>query len=356
MESELLDRLLHPFWLSNRIEQESVLFVQDSDDPPDALLLFTPSQIMEVRSATLETRYFEGQDWICQGTRLVLLPGSGLFHFHRSELRPLAAPAGAGIFPGRDRQAGVLFAEGGYFHQRQAVVTYTHSGPAWDGPCPRFQGSLLPRSLNHLQQEHRLKLVLFGDSISVGANASSLSGVPPFLPTWGELVKLKLEDRYKARIEYDNPSEGGRDSIWGLAEIEQRVAAREPDLVILAFGMNDGTAGLEASAFHANLVAMMEVVRRGNPAVEFLLVAPMLANPESLFNWRQSEYGAVIQSLARSGTAAIDMGQFHAALLRHKRYVDLTGNNINHPNDFLSRCYAMAVLSTLIDSETGGAA
>jgi lysophospholipase L1-like esterase len=207
----------------------------------------------------------------------------------------------------------------------------------------------MPRTLSRLQQDRHLSLTLFGDSISVGANASSLSGAPPYLPTWGELVKLKLEDHYQAKITYKNPSEGGRDTTWGLAEVEQRVAAHNPDLVILAFGMNDGTAGLEANAFRANLTNMMEIIARHNQSAEFLLVAPMLANPESFFDWRQREYGAAIRSLEQVGAATVDMGILHDALLKRKRYVDLTGNNINHPNDFLSRCYAMTVLSTLID-------
>jgi lysophospholipase L1-like esterase len=348
-EPDLLNRLLYPFWLSDHMEQEAVLFVQEGDNPPDATLLFAPQRIVEVCDATLETHYLEGQDWTCQGSRLVLPPGSRIFSFHRSELRPLSAPPDAGMFPGQDGQAGVLFAENDYFHRRQAVVTYEHTGPAWDSPRPGFQGALLPHSMERLQRDRSLDLALFGDSISVGANASGFTGAPPYLPTWGELVKLKLEDHYQARIAYLNPSEGGRETTWGLAEIEPRIAVRRPDLVILAFGMNDGTIGLEASAFGANLAAMMAIVARHNPAVEFLLVAPMLANPESLFARRQPEYGEVVRSLERVGAAAVDMGQIHAALLKRKRYADLTGNHINHPNDFLSRCYAMAVLSAMMN-------
>ena len=351
MDSETLNILLRPFWASdsiNRVEQEALLFVQEGEHWPDAPLLFDPSRVIDVRSATLAHSYSEGQDWICRGRFLALPPDSRIFRFQRSELRPQTAPPGAGMFPGRDGQAGVLFCEADYFHQRQVVVTYEHAGPPWDGPRPGFQGDNLPRSLDLLKREKRLKLVLFGDSISVGANASGFTGAPPYLPTWGELVKHKLADAYQAEIAYQNPSEGGRDTLWGLAEVGQRVAAEQPDLVILAFGMNDGTSGLEAGAFRANLSAMMEIIRRRSPWAEFILVAPMLANPESLFDGRQSEYGDVVQSLRGSGTAAVDMGRFHAALLKRKRYVDLTGNHINHPNDFLSRCYAMAVSAALL--------
>ena len=355
MQPDTLNTLLQPIWLSpglaGRVEQEAVLFVQEGDGLPDAPLLFTPTRILAVRSAALDCEYVEGRDWVYQNGRLALPPGSRIFYFRRDELRPQSAPPGAGMFPGRDGKAGVLFAEGDYFHRRQAAVTYEYAGSPWQGPVPAFQGSLLPRALHSLQQERRLNLVLFGDSISVGANASGFTGAPPYLPPWGELVRLKLADHYQAEIVYANPSEGGRDTAWGLAEIEGRVAALRPDLVILAFGMNDGTGGLEPALFRNNLSTMMAVVRRRSPQAEFILVAPMLANPESLFDGRQPEYGEVVQSLRGAGVATVDMGSLHAALLKRKRYVDLTGNHINHPNDFLSRCYAAATLSTLMSVE-----
>jgi hypothetical protein len=39
----------------------------------------------------------------------------------------------------------------------------------------------------------------------------------------------------------------------------------------------------------------------------------------------------------------------HAELLLHKRYIDITGNNVNHPNDFLIRWYFQMVSSLLLE-------
>ncbi len=44
------------------------------------------------------------------------------------------------------------------------------------------------------------------------------------------------------------------------------------------------------------------------------------------------------------------MTSLHRALLSSKPYYHMTGNNVNHPNDFLSRVYAQAVVWAL----TGG--
>ena len=48
-----------------------------------------------------------------------------------------------------------------------------------------------------------------------------------------------------------------------------------------------------------------------------------------------------------SGVATANMTGVHQELLRHKSFLDMTGNNINHPNDFLSRWYAQFVSEML---------
>jgi len=46
---------------------------------------------------------------------------------------------------------------------------------------------------------------------------------------------------------------------------------------------------------------------------------------------------------------AWDIGSMHQDLLTAgKKYLDMTSNNVNHPNDFIARIYAMNVLSLLI--------
>jgi len=37
----------------------------------------------------------------------------------------------------------------------------------------------------------------------------------------------------------------------------------------------------------------------------------------------------------------------HLDLLKRKAFKDMSGNNINHPNDFLIRIYAQTILSAL---------
>ena len=50
-----------------------------------------------------------------------------------------------------------------------------------------------------------------------------------------------------------------------------------------------------------------------------------------------SEY---MDALIAPGIAKADMTNMQKELLKHKRYIDITGNNINHPNDFFHRMHA----------------
>ena len=47
--------------------------------------------------------------------------------------------------------------------------------------------------------------------------------------------------------------------------------------------------------------------------------------------------------------AFADFGTMHKSLLEKKRFIDMTGNNVNHPNDFLIRCHAQYISAMLIE-------
>jgi hypothetical protein len=50
-----------------------------------------------------------------------------------------------------------------------------------------------------------------------------------------------------------------------------------------------------------------------------------------------------------ASVVSVNMYALHEYLVfeRGKHYVDLSSNNINHPNDFLIRLYAMNIISAL---------
>ncbi|THF76219.1 S-layer homology domain-containing protein [Cohnella fermenti] len=346
------ERAMSPFWQGDTMYDESLLMVSADGAMPEASLLFEPTDILSVRSARLDKTFVEGEDWEYSEGKLRLLPGSSIPYMTEAELYPVQPAPNESV----DKRGGgaVLLKEGSFFHDRQIVVTYKHAEGEWEGPTPSPATEALPRTLAKLDAGQPLKLLVLGDSIGTGANASGIINAPPYLADWATLLQRTLESRYGADITLINYSQPGTTTLWGIEEAEI-AAAEQPDTVILEFGGNDGVGSDELYSpplFRANMETMMSLFREENPNVEFILVGPSLANPETYFDGKQRLYPAELEQLAeeQEGAAAVDMIAVHEELLRHKAFRDMTGNNVNHPNDFLVRWYAQMLAGTLISS------
>ena len=144
---------------------------------------------------------------------------------------------------------------------------------------------------------------------------------------------------------------GGTDTAWGLASIE-KVIATAPDLVILAFGMNDA-AGRPAKDYQANIRSMIDTVRNEHPGAEVILVATMLGNKDwtTLHHELFPQYRDALAELCGPGIVLADMTSLWEELLKYKKDWDLTGNGVNHPNDFGHRLYAQVLTALLTPLE-----
>ncbi|MBK7713611.1 MAG: SGNH/GDSL hydrolase family protein [Bacteroidales bacterium] len=323
---------------------ESVLMISRNGELPVASLLFPPEKILSVRNSALNISYIEGTDWEYKDGQLRLLKDSKAAYLTDKQLYPDTSKH---AFPKKGGGL-ILFMEGSFFHNHQLAVTYIHAADTWKLPVPHFQGVNIEGTINKLKKGSLLKILLFGDSIAEGANASGENNAPPFMASWGKLVADELKRYYKGNIEFTNSAVGGKDSRWGLETIEENVIAHNPDLVMIAFGMNDGTLGMDPNVFKANIQEMIIKVKKHNPEAEFILVATMMPNPESDFTGTQASFKKVLTELTGEGIVLMDMTSVHTELLKYKSYQDMTGNNINHPNDFLIRWYAQQLLSLLI--------
>jgi hypothetical protein len=61
----------------------------------------------------------------------------------------------------------------------------------------------------------------------------------------------------------------------------------------------------------------------------------------------QVTYIEEYQSIGLEHVGIVDMTHMHMDLLKKKRFKDMTGNNVNHPNDFLARVYAQSILEVM---------
>ncbi len=340
-----------PFWKSGIMEGESVLFVRErGGEPAKAPLLFTPARIVGLKSADGRTVYEEGKDFTWKrGSREIELPaGSRIPLKNRADMYP---PNGApqSIEGLRGKTVSLFFGEGHLFHDLQTEVTYSHE-ERWTGYRPSFAGDRLTQSIAKLKGRKSFTLLLLGDSISEGYNASGFTKTPPFMPPYGQLLALSLESAYRTPVKFVNLSLAGKNTVWAL-EQSAKAAAVKPDLMIVAFGMNDASSGMAPDVFAGNIRRIMETVRAESPSCEFILVAGMTGNPE----WSHSapelypRYRDALAALEEKGVVLANVTALWTDILARKRFIDITGNGVNHPNDFGHRLYATVLSGLLIE-------
>jgi lysophospholipase L1-like esterase len=245
------------------------------------------------------------------------------------------------------RRDAVVTADITQTRERLIAVTYTHAAGLWTSHRSSPAGTL-SRVSQKLRRREPLTICLTGDSISEGYDASGFHGVPPYQPAFGELVASGLEQHNGGAVRLTNLATAGwtaADALWDTA----RISAAKPDLVIVAFGMNDACYA-QADEFATNLSTMLKDVRDEVADVEFVVVSPMLPTPDC--TWviasRFDEYRAALSELTGEGVVLADVTELWSQIVARKDPHDLSGNSLNHPNDFGHRLYAQTILSQLI--------
>lgn len=341
--------LMRPFWQGSVMEGESVLFIKDSKiGVAKASVLFPIQKMLAVRNSVGDVTYENGRDyvWKPDSREILLPPGSRIVSRLPSELRRPAKSQKYELTH-RDGDGEIFFGARLEYAEMQTCITYEHAPKLWKSPVPKFDPKALPRCVQKLSNKEPLSIVVVGDSISAGCNASGWADGTPFQPAYPELLRRHLEAHYQGKVSLQNPSVGGTDTRWVLTMID-KVVEPKPDLVIVAFGMND-SAGRPAKEYQENTEAVMAKIRERLPDVEFILIATMLGNrdwtrlKQELF----PQYRDALASLCRPGVALADLTSIWAGFLELKQDWDQTGNGVNHPNDFGHRVYAQ-VLSTLL--------
>lgn len=340
------------YWRGKVVFNESVYPLLNADGTMSPIsLMYDVDRVISVRNGTLDMEYKYGTDYIIEDGKLVILTTGSIKTVKYSDFRISSTPADTTFW--QECRAGgyTYFCEGAVFHSAQLAITYTHSD-IWEGPIPESKISLLPNTASKIQNKEHLTVVFSGDSITCGANVSGFVSASPSMPLWSDLTISALKEYYGLTdVGYANTAVGGTFSEWGAENAYENISKYGPDLVFIGFGMNDGTINVSPDTFKSNIQTMINSARAVNPNCEFILIAPMLANPETYFSGIQSRYLSTLESLEGSGIAVVDMTSIHSYLLGIKKYSDMTGNNVNHPNDFLARFYAQAMVAALTPSK-----
>ncbi|MBQ7303131.1 MAG: SGNH/GDSL hydrolase family protein [Clostridia bacterium] len=200
------------------------------------------------------------------------------------------------------------------------------------------------KTLARLQKGETLTYVVYGDSISTGCEAS----MPE--ETYFARFADKLERVTGGHIHLINRAVGGERSREGINHVNNSLAQETPDLVTIAYGMNDMNPNndMTPALYKENMRTMLNACRAVGADVIF--VTPCPPNPRWKYtgkDWR--EYAAMLRELAKEENVPLADVQalWDQEMTYGKTISDLLYNDVNHPTSYGHYLYA-AMLNTLI--------
>lgn len=351
-----------PYWLGNVIYQETVLCV-DNGKTVSGELEYTPVKILSVRDYTYETEYVEGTDYTVSGRTLILNEGTSCPYLTQANLNGTEVPKGYTFVASLDKLTDLekqcvqfgkaVFSEGTFYYGHQLCVSYIYDvNELKTDSFGRF-GAVCPRTLAKLQAgEEKVIFGVTGDSVTEGCSASAYFSHAPYMPTFLNLFQFGLKAAYPdGTIALKNLAVGGTTTVQGAEESNiKRLAKTNADTIIIHFGLND-VGALSASQFRKNIETLVNGVRAELPDCEFLFIKCSTPNPDIHDIERLKSYFREMDELAANteGFYTLDMYVLSENMLAHKKYADITGNGVNHINDYMVRLYAMQLLNLFVD-------
>ena len=341
-----IDAAVCPVWEGGAVYNETVWPVDLYGGELLIPLLYHADRILSVTDTSLQTEFVQGRDYELKDGKLLIIRGGGISVTPRDGFF-LKEPQSESPFKiGAEGGGWLFFGEGDWITKKQICVTYLH-GDAWNGFRPE-PTSKLPRTRTRIADGAPFTFAFFGDSITYGCNSSGMKDimVPPFVPTWPAMTVDYL-NRRGGHVGYINRAVGGMNCRWGAEQMTPLFGGDKFDLMLIAFGMNDPST----DGFEENTEKMIEDALKINPDCEFLLLSTTLPHKLAAgFYCQQYMQQPILERICEKyGDIAelVPMTDMHSALLSKKRFFDMTGNNVNHPNDFLAAVHAQTILRIL---------
>lgn len=326
-----------PFWGKSFIKGEILLFVKEDDacfatlafdEPKDIVLYDREGKIFQ-----------ENIDYIVRGNRIIAV-NENIPYLKAEWLKNKNVPK---EIPNENETyhiEGCLLIDPLYLRKIQLFADYSTAKK-----CDLEVVSddiRLPETKRLLNEEKKLKIALFGDSISNAANSSFEMGFSDFTH-WITPVIEYVQVESGATVDFINVSRSGYGTEWALEAVDEKLGKENVDLTIIAFGMNDGAADMSVVTFVQNVSKLIDDIKNYNPNTEFVLVATPIPNEDCKSVYKeQVHYIDGLRALEQKGITVVNMTEVFTWLLKRKRYCEISGNNLNHPNDFGYRFYTDA--------------
>ncbi len=241
----------------------------------------------------------------------------------------------------------------------KAISTYLKEFVADNGNTPLsddFKTLLETKAANN----DTLTYLVIGDSISTGADGYR----DGYEWTYSGRFKTWLEETYPGlTVDVVNYAVGGHRSNNGLSHLTQAFAdGYTPDLVTVAFGMNDQNIGTnetykdadDYAAYTANYTTMLNYIRANAPSAEVIAVTPMPACPLSSLctydsdgvTFSSCKYAEALENWGKTNgvaVAPVNEAFMYAHDEKDKTWAELIITIVNHPGQYGHGIYCEAL-------------
>lgn len=346
-----------PYFKGNVIYNETVMLIEDNG-VVSGKLQYEPVKILSVRDYTWE-KEFPADEYSVSGNTLTMKAGGTMPYLSAENLQGKNIPE-----PYREVSSitnvetdwvlmgGSIYTESSLIYGHQVSVSYVYD--VEDVKTEEFadyEASGFPKLKEKLSSGKDVKIVAIGDSVAEGCSSSARFNHAPYMENWVDQSTKLLDEKYAGKVSVKNVAVGGKTSEWGSAAAQiNSVAAETPDLVIVHFGINDAGGDMTPGAYRDNVEKIVADVLARVPDCEFMLVKAFAPNAAN-YNYNTfKSYWKKLDELAEDYAEVFTLDMFTPSLtlLETKKYMDVTGNGINHVNDYSSRLYTMNIASALI--------
>lgn len=372
-EDDYKNAMSAPYWKGNVMYNELSLPILYENGEVYAKLYYTPTKVFAVKDQKLAKTYEEGKDYVVdkENKKLVIPKGSSIPALYEKADEGENPPEGFAYTTGMPNNIDLytiwnlgtgnfVYTESAYFYGKYLSVSYAYDVEDLDTSVfAKYDATTLTAVRNKLKNGEEISLVTIGDSITEGCSSTGDNlHVAPNTPCYAKQIKTELERVYGAKVKLTNIGKGGSESKWPLSGEGSAALGKAkeaaPDLCIIAYGMNDSSSQVSPVAYDDNIRSIIREIKNVSENCEFILVNSFPCNPlyerdATLFDGYLKKLNKIAAEDEGGHIVVADMQKVGKYYMQTKKYCEISSSNVNHPNDFLHRVYAMNIVSTICD-------
>ncbi|MCQ3035527.1 MAG: hypothetical protein MJ248_04875, partial [Bacilli bacterium] len=153
------DKMYQKLWEAKTIFNESCVMIEGADGVKSARLVYRPTEIIEVRNATLQKVYSK-DEYRIEGDRIIMTEESTMPFLTQANVAATDIPDSIGGKHESDKvpSGNILFTEGVGIIMYQIAVTYK-TNDNWYGTIPQRKGERLPKLQEKLANHEDITFV-----------------------------------------------------------------------------------------------------------------------------------------------------------------------------------------------------